>query len=314
MKRKVNRSVPLLILGGLILGGLTALSYFWLASRQISTNQQGSESSSAPYDELRPESSSLAQVGSQTISELDLAYKIKLEKIYNNQADDLEAFSLVALINGALEREVASLNGVYLSAEMISAERDRIDKSSKDPTKLSRIKQIFADDQASYNYLVVAPALTNQLLQRYYYSSPFLHQDKRQKMEDIYKKAVSSESSFEELAQLDPEVLFETKDYNLDEDFGGSLPESWRFLDELKPGEIFDNILEDENSFRIVKLIEKKNNSWATEALVTQKSPFFGWFKGQAQKVDIKFFDNGLKERVFKKYADSNLWWLNKIK
>ena len=66
----------------------------------------------------------------------------------------------------------------------------------------------------------------------------------------------------------------------------------------LKEGEMYNNIVEDDYSYQIVRLIKKEGSKYKIESVIVAKSEFDKWFNNEAEKVKVKILDKVLKESI----------------
>jgi hypothetical protein len=150
-----------------------------------------------------------------------------------------------------------------------------------------------------------------------------IHSKEREAIEKAYS-LVRSGKSLKDAAQLS----------NLDfltNDFGGTEkdlpPELQKYflekpvsqiqpmiaiLEELSEGEVFKNIVEDDSSYHIIRLVEKKGKNYSIEAVSAKKRPFAAWFQEQCVGLRIQILDEGLKTEIAKAYP--NVWWVIKLR
>ena len=81
-------------------------------------------------------------------------------------------------------------------------------------------------------------------------------------------------------------------------------------LEALSIGEIYKNIVEDDYSYRVVRLKGRDGNKYSVEAITVKKRPFDEWFKTQAAKIRTKILDKELHREIASKYP--NVWWVKK--
>lgn len=275
----------------------------------------------------------VAEVGGARISSADVSYRVAVEKAYGN-ATATEAAVLVSLVNDALEREVARAAGVDATAEEIAALGKHADETSKAPEILAKVKRVFGDDRAAYERLYLAPKVVNRKLRAWYGRDAGIHARERELIEKAYR-LVSSGMPLEQAAEecgLDF-CTFEVggsggpRPAELARHFprsaGGAKGPLESILDSLPVGAVHDRIVEDDGSFRVVRLIqrnegnkgsegnEKNGPQYKAEAIAARKRPFDEWFRERARKVEIRFLDAALANGVREKYP--TLWWLKQV-
>lgn len=81
-------------------------------------------------------------------------------------------------------------------------------------------------------------------------------------------------------------------------------------LETLSSGDICRNIVEDDYRYRIIKLIERSNETFSVEAITPSKQPYDEWFKKETAKVEIEIMDPDLRITVEARYPW--LWWVRR--
>ena len=252
----------------------------------------------------------VAVVGHTVITVKDISYRLKTEQAYEN-LEASEEVALISLINDAVEHEIASLNGVVATREEIEALRKYSDEHTKAPEILQKVKMVLGDDLASYEKLFLSPKIINRKLRQFYSRSPEIHKSGRESIEKAYS-IVSSGKSFQQAAeQLG--LQFKTLEVGIQDASSTQGTESSPdaslipLLEKLSPGEIYRSIVEDDYSYKVIRLKEKKDNKYQVEAITVYKRPFDEWFRNEAEKVRIEILESQLKKSIQTKYP--NVWW-----
>jgi hypothetical protein len=105
----------------------------------------------------------LATVGQTRITGDDISYRITVERAYGNDSV-IDSVALVALINDALEREVARRWKVDVTPHEIAALSRHVDQTTRAPEILAKVRHAFGDDRAAYERLYLAPRIVNRKL------------------------------------------------------------------------------------------------------------------------------------------------------
>ena len=83
-------------------------------------------------------------------------------------------------------------------------------------------------------------------------------------------------------------------------------------LKNLKPGELWPNIIEEDSSYGIVQLISVDKGSYKYGYVVVPKGDFDKWFKIYVEEnIKIHFIDQSLLKAIKNQYPD--LWWLRVV-
>jgi hypothetical protein len=120
-------------------------------------------------------SPTLAQVGDIKISRADAEYRQKI--ILLNSPKEKRFLGLYQLVKSAINAEILKNNGQPLEDWRIEEEKNRIDKNTKDPEQLKRVKNIFGGDTKAYLKDFVKPALVDHAI----YYDFFLNDEKAQR-------------------------------------------------------------------------------------------------------------------------------------
>jgi len=275
----------------------------------------------AEADSTAPPHNPAATAGETQIAAADVAWKMAVERAYGNAAVTPEA-ALAALIGDALQVEVGRRENVAVAPEESRALAKHINETSRAPEILAKVKAAFGGDWAAYERLYLNPRILNEKLRGYYSRSAGIHAARRAQIENAFRLAVS-DKTFKEAATEGSvtAITFEC---------GGKAPESPSELAQVLPtsqpperdpliaileamsaGEIYKNIVEDDASFKVIRLAAKNGNKYTVEALQVQKPPFEEWFQQRASTVSIIIHDRELKAAVQQKYAQ--VWWVRQI-
>jgi hypothetical protein len=79
-------------------------------------------------------------------------------------------------------------------------------------------------------------------------------------------------------------------------------------LEPLALGALYDHIVENDQDFRVVRLISRDGKKYSVEAIIVPKRPFDDWFREEADKLKIEVLDKDLKKTIKKNYPE--LWWV----
>jgi hypothetical protein len=260
----------------------------------------------------------LAQVGQQEISSIDISYMVAIEKAYGNEAVSDTAV-LVGLINNSIESQVGRMCGVKVSADDLAALSRHADETSKAPEILAKIKEVFGEDRDAYERLYLGPKILNRKLRSWYSRNAEIHKNQRALIEKAYQLAQSGKSL--ELSAKDCGLDFSTGDYGKD---AGEIPALLKqympndsetasdpmmsILETMSEGEIYNNIVENDDGYKVIKLLGKKGSQYKVASISVRKQPFDKWFSKQAEQVKVKILDAVLRKKVVSKYP--HVWWL----
>jgi hypothetical protein len=266
------------------------------------------------------EAETIAKVGIQDISRPDVAYHIAVEKAYGNETMT-EAVALIALINDAIEQEVGRINGVIITPEELASLRKHADETSKAPEILAKVKSVFGDNLTAYDRLYLLPRIMNRKLRSWYSRNAEIHQKARASIEKAYS-FVKSGKTFEEAAKTCG-LTHTTNEYKTE---AKAVPDALRpyapheaispadpmiaILQTLSENEVYRNIVEDDDSYRVIRLLKKDGAAYRIEAITVPKQPFQQWFKEQEDKVTLTILDKSLEKEIVSKYPKVS--WVKK--
>lgn len=260
----------------------------------------------------------VAQVAEEAIRHTDVEYRLKMEQAYGNTAATVEA-AAVALINEAVEREVARQVGVAATIQEIRQLAQHADATSQAPGLLKQIKTIFTADQASYQRLFLEPRITSGKLHDYQRFSPQLQQDQRR----LIERALAGLKQGKSLQQAAKDGGLEAVISDIEDkpiEFPDALmrlqtPNQSAPKDPLIPllrnrlaGEFIPNIVEDDSSYRIVRLISKEQHRYRIATVRAAKASYDAWYKSQCAKVTVSFADLALEKVIRVRYP--GLCWI----
>ena len=78
-------------------------------------------------------------------------------------------------------------------------------------------------------------------------------------------------------------------------------------LEKLQTGLIYRSIAEDDYSYKVIRVKERKDKQYQVETITVYKRPFDEWFKKEAEKIKIEILDSEFKKSIQIRYP--NLWW-----
>jgi hypothetical protein len=200
---------------------------------------------------------------------------------------------------------------VVATREEIEALRKYSDEHTKAPGILQKVKMAFGEDSASYERLFLSPKIINRKLRQFYSRSPEIHKSERASIEKAYG-LVSSGKPFQEAAdQLG--LQFKTFEVGTQDTSSAQGAEAspdtllTPLLEKLSAGEIYRSIAEDDYSYKVIRLKEKKDKKYQVEAIIVYKRSFDEWFKKETEKIKIEILDSEFKKSIQIRYP--NLRW-----
>lgn len=258
----------------------------------------------------------IAKVGDVEITEEDLLLrKTVYEKCYKNPSKD-GAEVLAELIRDALELAVLEdAFGVSPPEDALRRKARWIDRNTKDPKTLGCIKSVYRGRRAAYLRNVVRPTLVNPKLHGLFSRDTLIHKSERKSIAKILMKIIESPESLSASAGYDTfrvlrvrggKVLRHGLEFRQD-------PIIDSVLARLKPGQVWRNVVEDDYSYRVVRLLWFDDTSYTYDGVVVKKKDFDEWFREYATShVEIEIYDTLLRREFVRRYPD--LWWLELLR
>lgn len=254
------------------------------------------------------ESGLAARVGSTTITQTDVQNRVAVEVAYGG--DSLPYHSaLTALINDALEREVAGSLGLMPDSAQIRAFIEHVETTTRAPDVLARVQHVFGTDTAAYVRQYLEPRIIADVLRGYQTYDTVVQAAGRQRIEKAYG-LVSGGSTFAEaagkvdgVAKMDTLVRADT----VGETSGADLV---RLAETLQPGRLFEQVLETSNAYLIVRLYGRDREHTMIEALYVPKEQFEEWLHRVAHDIPIVIRDEQAEAAIQRDH--STVWWLKK--
>lgn len=264
----------------------------------------------------------LVKIGKEELSSTDLSYRIGIEKAYGKDNITQDA-AVVSFVNDAIEHEISRANGINVTSWDIATFSDHIDNTTRAPEILDRVKQVFGNDRAAYERIYIEPKIINVKLRSWYSHDARIHQGEKALIEKAYYLARSGKS-MEEAAQ-ETGLPFSTIEPGKNNGFltpqlEEFFPDSERpqndpmisILETLSDGMIYQNIVEDDQGYKVIKLVHKNDSHYIMEAITSSKRSFTEWFLENATSIHIEIFDMEMKNMIVSKYQ--SVWWVEKMK
>ena len=255
----------------------------------------------------------VARVGDVEIYREDLRLqKAVYEKCYGQEdKDSIEV--LAELIRNALEKAVLKAKYGMEPPESIMIEKEKwIDKNTKAPEIWRCKKEVYGRDKKALYRNIISPILVNRKLHGLFSLDTLIHKQERDSIVRIFKKVIEFPESLRTVVGYDTfrvpkrvsinEALLESG-----AEFASD-PIIDRVLIHLKPGEMWRNIIEDDYSYKIVRLLSENDSCYICDGVIVMKKSFDKWFRGYAiRNIDIEIYDDCLRESLLERYSD--LWW-----
>ena len=270
----------------------------------------------------------VAKVGDIEITKKDLDYRAKVSEVYYPKSGQ-PYVALAQLIQSYLDESVLKAVGGKADDAAWEAEAKRVDENTKAPEVLKKIKDVYGLDHAGYIKTFIRPVYA----ERYLYNEIFLKskdisKDQNEQAKKFLAEAIANPSQFEAIAT---KMSLKASKMKLNENTGIapfeeskkvlSRPENpepagmeqAKFLidkiDKLSPGSVYPEIIEWQEGFQMIMLVDKKDKDYIVETVSVPKRDYDSWFWENAAKVPVKITDPALKAELVKQVG-----WASKLK
>jgi len=252
-------------------------------------------------------------VGSVEIYREDLMLqKTVYEKCYKQEnKDSIEV--LAELIGNALEKSVLKAKYGMEPPETIMVEKEKwIDNNTKAPEIWQCKKEIYGGNKDALYRNIISQILVNQKLHGMFSIDTLIHKQERDSIVRMFKKAMEFPKNLRTIAGYDTfQIPKRVSAYKTLLKSGAEFvpdPIIDKVLVHLKPGEMWQSIIEDNYSYKIVRLLSENDSSYVCDGVIVRKKSFDKWFREYAiENIDIEIYDDYLKKSLLEKYPD--LWW-----
>lgn len=254
----------------------------------------------------------IATVGGVKIYAQDIALRqVVDEKCYRSQKSRVEI--LAECVGDALE--LAVLQNAYGIAPPDSALEKKakwIDQNTKDPQTLSCIKSIYGSNRKAYLANVVRPTLVNPKLHSLFATDVTIHKQERDRVLSLMQKVKNNPALLPTLAgygifhtKREQDTTMKVKGYNIK--FRKD-PFVEKVLKKIKPGQLWGNIVEDDYSYKIIRLLRVEKENYVWDGVIVKKKQFDNWFRNYiSNNISITINNSIFKKELINRYP--NLWW-----
>ena len=259
----------------------------------------------------------VAQVGAHTITADMVARRRRQIDVYYPGRSSREA-ALGQLVHGFLALEILRREGIELDRGALTAERDRIERQTRDRSRLDQIKALFADDEDAFLTVGILPDFARSRLQRYYEGTSKFNESARTAaaalLDDLGNRGVDfSVRARQRGAHVSRLVADARRGLHARADKSGTngpsesqaFPEGDReaaarliaLLADATPGTVHPRTLETPDGFHAVRLARRRNDGAIEVDVATfARLPFDTWFWTTARDIPIAVHDDALRE------------------
>ena len=260
----------------------------------------------------------IVAVGDNDMTLQDVTYRGAIQHAYGG--DTMPVYTaLVASVNDLLTLEVARRAGLEPTEADVKSYIAHVEKTTKAPDILQRVKDIFGSDTGSYVRLYLEPKIAETKLQNYQAFDTTVQDKAREQILDAYALVAKGASFADAASKAGGVSSVDTFDV---EDGGtgatdpvqknSSLhPLAVLARDHLQPGELFSQVIEDQYAYRLVRLIARRGGNNIVETVTVPKQGYDVWFKKQAETIPITIHDAALVDSIRKHHE--NVWWIEHL-
>jgi hypothetical protein len=316
MKTKQSKN-HITLLGLVILSGIMAAAFFL-------TIRLGSEQKTL-----------VAKVGDYEITAEHLLLRQQHTDLYYPGSGKPEV-ALAQLIQGYLAAMLMKQENAELDQATWIAEKERIDRQTRDPEALARLKAVYGNDEYSFLYVGILPDFAQSRLYKLYRSNPKFAEETRLATSAFLDEAEASPSDFMTIAErhgartrqvkLDATKGFspvepdETATASRMRDLSPKSEQEMQIRAELEAqadsrevqaaailhasladvpeGGVYRNTLQGPEAYEGVRLVKRLDTNTAILEIATFVKPDFGtWFWSEASKTPVHIADESLKQR-----------------
>ncbi len=224
--------------------------------------------------------SDLVSIDGRRITRKDVAYRLDIDRAYgNDQSTTTEV--ILQLIMQMFREVIAEKEHIYVTDGMVEQEALRIDRETKTPGILAKVKDVFSN-RRDYIEHYVRPILIEKSLQEKFFFDTLFQEEPYKIIKEAFSRSENKLLSSDSILKV-----FEPSDEQLKhyENSAGN------------------RIGEDKYSYYFVKQkVDKKF------VYLISKNDYTKWFRTEALKVSVTVNDEELKEKLLKRTQDSEFW------
>ncbi len=143
----------------------------------------------------RSEGELAAVVGDYKISVQDAALRDKVIQIYYPQ--QAEKYGLKQLVASYTYAQILKNYGKEITEDVVAGEAERIEKNTRAPEVLARIKAVFKDDEAAYRRVFILPTFADRVIYfDFFLKTPEFHAESKAKAASFARVAAAAPEKF----------------------------------------------------------------------------------------------------------------------
>lgn len=224
--------------------------------------------------------SDIVSIDGHTIAQEDVAYRLAIDRAYGNDRSTATEV-ILQLIMQALREVVAEKEHIHVSDSMIEQEAMRIDRETKAPAILVKVKDVFSKHR-DYLKHYVRPILIERSLQERFFFDTLYQEEPYTIIKDAFvrseTKVLSSDSVLKVFEPSNEQLAYYEKSAG-------------------------KSIGEDKYSYFFVRQKAGKKVVY-----IIPKNDYTKWLHTEALKISVVVNDEELKEKLLKRTESSQFW------
>lgn len=265
----------------------------------------------------------IVTIGDYTLTDADIACRDAVIKTsFPNESRNL---GLSQLVKSYQHAQILKNHGYEITPDKIKAEKERIDRASLMPEKLTKIKSACGGDGPAYEKAFIVPTLADRTIYfDFFLNNKDIHRESFERAYSWKEKVIKSPSSFRnmaeeekivvnqlkvsasrgiELVENQPEPRADSKNLQeapeairkrFDSDQKATALEGTQWIEEiikpLRPGEISAKVIDQRETWAVIKLIgkdSKDKDAYVVESALFPKRDYRDWLSAEKQKVNV---------------------------
>ncbi len=233
----------------------------------------------------------------------------KIQRIYNPDYKDEEIVLLLIQKKLKILLLESEMN-FKIEEKFLKMEKERIDRETKAPLLLQKIKKVF-DKEKDYIEYFVKGVLASRVIEDIFFFDTIKYQRERYSLAKEYFKKIKDHNR----ENFSKDSLYFYVDLSKKEEATPPPPSFFYFADSiyLKKMHIFEvypEIIEAKHRYFIVRKIDKEGKRF--DGFIINKKDFTKWFNSKIENISIKINDKEIKNKLIRRIKGT--FWENIIK
>ncbi|MEO0259685.1 MAG: hypothetical protein ABIM77_02970 [candidate division WOR-3 bacterium] len=249
----------------------------------------------------------ISEINGIKINKKEFEIEKKIQKVYNLNYKDEEI--LLLLIQKKLKIFLLEKDMNFkIEEKFLKMEKQRIDRETKAPWLLEKIKKIFNDERDYLEYFVKG-ILASRIIENIFYYDTIKYQKEKYYLAKNYLRKIKNDKK----GDFSKDSLYFYVDLTQKEEVPPPPPSFFHlgdsiYLKNMEKFEVYPEIIEAKHRYFIVRKIGKKK----FDGFIINKKDFTKWFNERIEKISIKIKDKELKNNLLKRIKGT--FWENIIK